>query len=144
MNDRLLRSSSSDIYALWVAQGREVKCKVADKALANFKARVRQLTGRSGGGSMEQVVEQLRPYLLGWKAYFGLAQTPQVWRRLDKWLRRHRLRRASSRALPLDAVDPTTLPPADDQASGFFQRCGSSSSMRLFGWLGSRSSTSRR
>jgi len=78
-------------YALWVAQGREVKCKVADKALANFKARIRQLTRRSGGRSMEQMVEKLRPYLLGWKAYFGLAQTPQVWRRLDKWLR-HRLR----------------------------------------------------
>jgi RNA-directed DNA polymerase len=40
---------------------------------------------------MAQVVEKLRPYLLGWKAYFGLAQTPQVWRRLDEWLR-HRLR----------------------------------------------------
>ena len=78
-------------YELWVAKGREVKCKVADKALANFKARIRQLTGRSGGRSMEQVVENLRPYLLGWKAYFGLARTPQVWRRLDKWLR-HRLR----------------------------------------------------
>ena len=36
---------------------------------------------------MEQVVEKLRPYLLGWKAYFGLAQTPKVWRRLDEWLR---------------------------------------------------------
>ena len=31
------------------------------------------------------------PYLLGWKAYFGLAQTPRVWRELDEWLR-HRLR----------------------------------------------------
>ena len=40
---------------------------------------------------MEQVVEKLRPYLLGWKAYFGLAQTPRVWRELDEWLR-HRLR----------------------------------------------------
>ncbi|MDP3808835.1 group II intron maturase-specific domain-containing protein, partial [Hydrogenophaga sp.] len=38
-----------------------------------------------------QVVEKLRPYLLGWKAYFGMAQTPKVWRRLDEWLR-HRLR----------------------------------------------------
>jgi len=36
-------------------------------------------------------VERLRPYLLGWKAYFGLAQTPGVWRELDEWLR-HRLR----------------------------------------------------
>ena len=27
---------------------------------------------------------------MGWKAYFGLAQTPRVWRELDEWLR-HRL-----------------------------------------------------
>jgi RNA-directed DNA polymerase len=46
---------------------------------------------RSGGRSMEQVVEKLRPFVLGWKAYFGLAQTPKVWRELDEWLR-HRLR----------------------------------------------------
>ena len=35
--------------------------------------------------------ECLRPYMLGWKACFGLAQTPKVWRTLDEWLR-HRLR----------------------------------------------------
>lgn len=78
-------------YELWVAKGREVKCAVAYKALDNFKARIRQLTGRSGGRSMEQVVQGLRPYLLGWKAYFGMAQTPGVWRELDEWMR-HRLR----------------------------------------------------
>ena len=78
-------------YALWVAKGKEVKCAVARKALDNFKARIRQLTRRSGGRSMAQVVEKLRPYLRGWKAYFGVAQTPRVWRELDEWLR-HRLR----------------------------------------------------
>ena len=78
-------------YALWAAKGREVKCAVAPKALDNFKARIRQLTSRSGGRSMAQVVSRLRPYLLGWKAYFALAQTPKVWRELDEWLR-HRLR----------------------------------------------------
>ena len=78
-------------YALWVAKGREVKCAVAPRAVDTFKERIRQLTRRSGGRSMEQVVQRLRPYLLGWKAYFGLAQTPKVWRALDEWLR-HRLR----------------------------------------------------
>ena len=78
-------------YELWVAKGLEVKYAVAHKALDNFKARIRQLTRRSGGRSMEQVVKNLRPYLLGWKAYFGLAQTPRVWRDLDEWPR-HRLR----------------------------------------------------
>ncbi|NTX47706.1 hypothetical protein HT749_30430 [Burkholderia cepacia] len=47
--------------------------------------------GPSGGRSVAQVVERLRSYLLGWKGYFRLAQTPKVWRELDKWLR-HRLR----------------------------------------------------
>jgi len=78
-------------YALWVAKGREVKCAVARKAVDNFKARIRQPTRRSIGRSMGEVVEKLRPYLLGWKTYFGLAQTPKVWRELDEWMR-HRLR----------------------------------------------------
>lgn len=78
-------------YSLWVARGRVVKRRVADKPLATFKQRVRQLTRRSGGRSMQQVVDGLRPYLLGWKAYFGLAETPGVWRELDEGLR-HRLR----------------------------------------------------
>ena len=85
-------------YALWVAKGKEVKCAVAHKALQNFKARIRQLTRRSGGRSMSQVVNKLRPYLLGWKAYFGLAQTPKVWRELDEWLR-HRLQGDPAQAL---------------------------------------------
>ena len=78
-------------YSLWVARGREVRRRVADKPLATFKQRVRQLTRRSGGRSIQQVVDGLRPYLLGWKAYFGLAQTPGVRRELDERLR-HRLR----------------------------------------------------
>ena len=73
-------------YALGVAKDKEVKCAVATKALNNFRVRIRQLTRRSCGCSMVQVVERLRPYLLGWKAYFGLAQTPRVWLRLDEWL----------------------------------------------------------
>lgn len=78
-------------YSLWVAPGREVKRKVADKALNTFKQRIRELTRRSGGRSMAEVVERLRSYVLGWKGYFNLAQTPKVWRKLDEWLR-HRLR----------------------------------------------------
>ena len=78
-------------FGLWVAAKGVVKRGVAAKPLATFKQRIRQLTRRSGGRSMVKVVETLRPYLLGWKAYFGLSQTPKVWRRLDEWLR-HRLR----------------------------------------------------
>jgi RNA-directed DNA polymerase len=78
-------------YSFWVARAGEVKRRVADKPLATFRHRVRKLTRRCGGRSMREVVDQLRPYLLGWKAYFRLAQTPGVWRKLDAWLR-HRMR----------------------------------------------------
>ncbi len=77
-------------YSFWFDR-EGVKRKVAAKPMATFKQRIRQLTRRSGGRSMAEVNERLRPYLLGWKAYFGLAQTPGVWRSLDKWVR-HRLR----------------------------------------------------
>jgi len=78
-------------YSFWVAPGRIIKRRVADKAVLKFKHRVRELTRRSGGYSLETVVKQLRVYVLGWKAYFRLAQTPRVWRELDQWIR-HRMR----------------------------------------------------
>ena len=78
-------------FELWAAKGKDVECSVARKARDNFKARIRKLTRRSRGRSMAQLVEKLRPYLFGWKAYFGMAQTPRVWPELDEWLR-HRLR----------------------------------------------------
>ena len=78
-------------YSFWVAAGGVVKRKVAVKPLLTFKQRIRELTGRSGGRSLRAVVERLQPYVRGWKAYFRLAQTPHVWRKLDEWMR-HRLR----------------------------------------------------
>ncbi|MCK9987734.1 MAG: RNA-directed DNA polymerase [Azoarcus sp.] len=78
-------------YAFWYGPGGQVKCKVAGKALETFKQRIREMTRRSGGRSLPEVAERLRTYMPGWKAYFQLAQTPQVFRGLDEWVR-HRLR----------------------------------------------------
>jgi RNA-directed DNA polymerase len=78
-------------YSFWVAPGGKIKRRVADKALATFKQRVRELTRRSCGHSLNEVVKQMRVYVLGWKAYFRLADTPGVWSDLDKWIR-HRIR----------------------------------------------------
>jgi len=78
-------------FELWKAPGGVVKRKVAKKALATYRQRLRHLTRRSGGRSLAQVSEKLRQYVPGWKGYFQLAQTPSVFRELDEWLR-HRLR----------------------------------------------------
>ena len=78
-------------FSFWVAPKGEIKCKVAAKPMATYKQRIRQLTRRSGGRSMAEIVERLRPYVLGWKAYFRLSQTPRVWRPRDEGTR-HRWR----------------------------------------------------
>ncbi len=78
-------------YSFWVARGRVVKRRVARKALAAMKERVRIITRRTRGRSMGQVVQELRSYLVGWKAYFRLADTPGIFSDLDEWIR-HRLR----------------------------------------------------
>jgi RNA-directed DNA polymerase len=78
-------------YSFWVAPGGAIKRRVADKPRAAFKHRIRQLTRRSGGRSLQDVAARLRTYVLGWKGYFRLAQTPRVWRELDRWMR-HRVR----------------------------------------------------
>lgn len=78
-------------YSFWVAPGRVVKRRVASKALANMKERVRLITKRTRGRSIGQVAADLRGYLVGWKQYFRLADTPRIFRDLDEWIR-HRLR----------------------------------------------------
>ena len=78
-------------YSFWVGKGREVKRKVAPKALEKFKARVREITDRNGGRSMKSVFAELRSYLSGWKQYFRMADTPGIFGGLDEWIR-HRLR----------------------------------------------------
>jgi len=75
-------------YSFWVAPGKLVKRRVAPKALEGFKDRVREITSRNGGRALEKVVEALRSYLLGWKAYFRLADTPGVFHDLDQWIAR--------------------------------------------------------
>jgi group II intron reverse transcriptase/maturase len=78
-------------YSFWISPGRTVRFRVASKALESMKHRVRCITRRSGGRSVDQVVADLRGYLVGWRNYFSLAETPSIFRGMDQWLR-HRLR----------------------------------------------------
>jgi group II intron reverse transcriptase/maturase len=78
-------------YCFRAASQGNVHCSVAREALARLRERLRQLTARQRGRSMAQVVEDLRAYVPGWKAYFRLATNVAVRDDLDKWLR-HRLR----------------------------------------------------
>lgn len=64
------------------------RLKVADKAIDKLKDRIRELTRRTRGHRLADIVAELRITLLGWKAYFGIAEVLSPLRDIDKWLRR--------------------------------------------------------
>jgi RNA-directed DNA polymerase len=72
---------------------REPKRRIAPKAVLRFKERIRELTSRTRGVSIERMAEDLAQYLRGWIGYFGKCQTPSVLEGLEEWFRR-RLRSA--------------------------------------------------
>ena len=67
---------------------RDHKRRIAPKVLDRFRERVRELTRRTRGVSLEQMVAQLSKYVTGWRGYYGHCQTPSVLRDLDSWIHR--------------------------------------------------------
>ena len=70
------------------------KRRIAPKAVLRFQARIRVLTRRTRGISLEKMVRDVSRYLQGWQGYFGFCQTPTVLDRFNKWIRR-RIRSAA-------------------------------------------------
>ena len=68
--------------------GAEPRRRIAPKALVRFKERIRELTWRTRGISLPQMVQEVTTYLRGWLGYYGECQTPSVLHDLEKWLRR--------------------------------------------------------
>ena len=71
-----------------ISGGKRPKRRIAPKALLRCKQKIRELTGRSRGISVEQMTKELATYLRGWKSYFGFCETPSVLQALDQWIRR--------------------------------------------------------
>ncbi|WP_352780636.1 group II intron maturase-specific domain-containing protein [Mesorhizobium sp. M0571] len=46
------------------------------------------MTRRTRGISLPQLIKELKPYLIGWRGYFGFCQTPRVLTNLEAWIRR--------------------------------------------------------
>jgi RNA-directed DNA polymerase len=68
--------------------GKSIRRRMTPQAIFRFKERIRELTRRTRGISIEQMVGELRHYLIGWRGYFGFCETPSVLRALDMWTRR--------------------------------------------------------
>jgi RNA-directed DNA polymerase len=68
--------------------GESVKRRIAPQAVLRFKGRIRQLTRRTRGISIERMIGELRRYMIGWRGYFGFCETPSILRELESWTRR--------------------------------------------------------
>jgi group II intron reverse transcriptase/maturase len=66
----------------------EVHIRVAKRSLERFREKLRHLTKRTRSGKLEEVIEGINQYTMGWIAYYRLADTPSVFEGLDSWIRR--------------------------------------------------------
>jgi len=64
------------------------KRSIAPSSRKKFKARIRKLTKRNRGSSLQRVVSEVRSYLIGWRGYYGFCETPSVLRDFDSWIHR--------------------------------------------------------
>jgi RNA-directed DNA polymerase len=67
--------------------GPESKRIIASEALDRFKRRIREITRRAKGVSIKTTIEELAPYMRGWRSYFGFCETPEVLMGLTRWVR---------------------------------------------------------
>jgi RNA-directed DNA polymerase len=88
------RPSQRKFLGFSFTPGSMPKRRIAPKALKRFKERIRELTRRTRGVSLDGMAEQLSVYLKGWLGYFAFCETPSVLADLESWIRR-RLRCAT-------------------------------------------------
>jgi RNA-directed DNA polymerase len=58
------------------------------KAHARFKRRVKEITRRNRGHRVQDVIDELRRYVVGWLNYYSLSHTYTALLELDEWVRR--------------------------------------------------------
>jgi RNA-directed DNA polymerase len=71
-----------------IIAGKQTKRSIAPSSLRRLKQRVRKLTCYRRGVTIEQMIEKLNGYLIGWRGYFGYCQSRSILHVLDCWIRR--------------------------------------------------------
>lgn len=71
-----------------VTRHRQPRLKVAPESVQRFKEKVREHFRRGRGQSLARVIEELKPKMKGWVAYFGRAEVKRTFEELDFWIRR--------------------------------------------------------
>ena len=94
--------------------GPNIRRAIAPKSLERFKqAKIREITRRAKGASMKTIMEELAPYMRGWRGYFGFCQTPEVLVALTRWVRL-----AATAGRPLAPMENTTASASGTHRTG--------------------------
>ncbi|EAP3285220.1 group II intron reverse transcriptase/maturase [Salmonella enterica] len=74
-------------YSIVIYKGK-IQVIIAPESIKQFKARVKEITKRNKGLSLERIIEQLRKYLPGWLNYYSLNERKTINGKLSGWIRR--------------------------------------------------------
>ena len=66
----------------------EVLIRIANRSKERFAEKLRRLTKRTRSGKLEDVIQEINRYTVGWIGYYRLANTPSVYEAMDSWIRR--------------------------------------------------------
>ena len=66
----------------------EIRIRVAERSLERFQKKLRHLTKRTRSGKIEDIIQEINTYVVGWIGYYRLANTPSVYEKLDGRIRR--------------------------------------------------------
>jgi group II intron reverse transcriptase/maturase len=66
----------------------EVLIRVASRSLERFRDKLRRLTKRTRSGKLEDIIQEINTYIIGWIGYYQQAKTPSIYEELDGWIRR--------------------------------------------------------
>lgn len=75
-------------FGFYFIRGGQVRIRVDPKAIERLKMRIRELTSRRWSIAMHERIAAINRYVVGWMGYFRLADTPKVFKELDKWFHR--------------------------------------------------------
>jgi hypothetical protein len=71
--------------------GKKTGIRPHGKSIKRFKDKIRELTSRKQGKSIEQILKRLKRYTVGWLGYYSIADMETQIKCLNKWIR-HRIR----------------------------------------------------
>jgi RNA-directed DNA polymerase len=66
----------------------EVLIRIANRSKERFAEKLRRLTKRTRSGKLEDAIQEINRYTMGWIGYYRLANTPNVYEKLDSWIHR--------------------------------------------------------